>query len=150
MCHCGGAGAPDAIGVLKMTAPRLSGGPMPGEGTYKKVDGKHDLILDDHVSPHPSDQNQLSYMVKHAMGGGDFLLRTRRKVRSEVALLFLGYNLKRAVKVLGFQEIMDRLEAISHILFRILTYFCGLHNHHVLRGTRERERTKRTKKDFRA
>ena len=108
------------------------------------------LILDDHVSPHPSDQNQLSYMVKHAMGGGDFLLRTRRKVRSEVALLFLGYNLKRAVKVLGFQEIMDRLEAISHILFRILTYFCGLHNHHVLRGTRERERTKRTKKDFRA
>ncbi|MEG1241071.1 MAG: IS1182 family transposase [Oscillospiraceae bacterium] len=58
--------------------------------------------------------------VKHAMGGGYFLLRTRRKVRSEIALLFLGYNLKRAVKVLGFQGIMARLEAISHRLSQML------------------------------
>jgi transposase len=35
--------------------------------------------------------------VKHSMHGYYFLLRTRRKVRTEVALLFLGYNLKRAV-----------------------------------------------------
>ena len=49
--------------------------------------------------------------VKFAMQGYYFLLRTRRKVRTEVALLFLGYNLKRAVKALGFDAIMARLEA---------------------------------------
>lgn len=50
--------------------------------------------------------------IKRAMQGSYFLLRTRRKVRAEVALLFLGYDLKRAVKVLGFQGIMDRLTAV--------------------------------------
>ena len=49
--------------------------------------------------------------VKFAMQGYYFLLRTRRKVRTEVALLFLGYNLKRAVKALGFDAIMARLGA---------------------------------------
>ena len=49
--------------------------------------------------------------VKHSMNGGHFLLRTRRKVRTEVALLFLGYNLKRALSVLGFDEMMARLNA---------------------------------------
>ena len=51
--------------------------------------------------------------IKHTMNGSYFLLRTRRKVRVEVALLFLGYNLKRAVNVLGFDDIMARLDAIS-------------------------------------
>jgi len=49
--------------------------------------------------------------VKHAMNGGYFLLRTRRKVRTEIALLFLGYNLKRVYKILGFKEIMARLDS---------------------------------------
>lgn len=49
--------------------------------------------------------------VKFAMQGYYFLLRTRRKVRAEVSLLFLGYNLKRAAKALGFDAIMARLEA---------------------------------------
>ncbi|NLX93433.1 MAG: IS1182 family transposase [Clostridiales bacterium] len=60
--------------------------------------------------------------VKHSMHGYYFLLRTRRKVRTEVALLFLGYNLKRAYKVLGFSEIMARLDAVSHCLFRPLLH----------------------------
>ena len=51
--------------------------------------------------------------VKRTMNGGYFLLRTRRKVRTEIALLFLGYNLKRALNVLGFDAIMARLDAIS-------------------------------------
>lgn len=55
--------------------------------------------------------------IKRTMNGGYFLLRTRRKVRAEVALLFLGYNLKRAVKVLGFEGIMARLAAISPVIF---------------------------------
>jgi hypothetical protein len=57
--------------------------------------------------------------VKHTMNGGYFLLRTRRKVRAEVALLFLGYNLKRAVKVLGFEGIMARLDSLFRSFYGI-------------------------------
>jgi len=63
--------------------------------------------------------------VKHTMNGYYFLLRTRRKVRTEVALLFLGYNLKRACKVLGFREIMARLDAFSSAFFTFLRSFCS-------------------------
>ena len=51
--------------------------------------------------------------VKRAMNGHYFLLRTKEKVSGEVALLFLGYNLKRVINILGFEEIMKRLEAFS-------------------------------------
>lgn len=57
--------------------------------------------------------------IKRAMNGGHFLLRTRRKVRCEVALLFLGYNLKRAYNKLGFRALMARLDAVSRRLFHI-------------------------------
>ena len=50
--------------------------------------------------------------IKHTMNGGHFLLRTRRKVRSEVALLFSGYNLKRVMNILGFKELMRRLDSL--------------------------------------
>ena len=49
--------------------------------------------------------------VKRTMDGGYFLLRRRRKVRTEAALLLLGYNLKRVYNVLGFSEIMVRLDS---------------------------------------
>ena len=62
--------------------------------------------------------------VKRAMNGGYFLLRTRRKVRTEVALLFLGYNLKRAVKVLGFDGIMARLEEYGRSSRHAFIGFC--------------------------
>ena len=61
--------------------------------------------------------------VKRTMDGGYFLLRRRRKVRTEVALLFLGYNLKRAYNVLGFPTIMERLSALSSGLLRLLRLF---------------------------
>jgi len=56
--------------------------------------------------------------VKRTMDGGYFLLCKRRKVRCEIALLFLGYNLKRAVNVLGFKEIMARLDERSRHFLR--------------------------------
>ncbi|MDR2569877.1 MAG: transposase [Oscillospiraceae bacterium] len=62
--------------------------------------------------------------IKHTMNGGHFLLRTRRKVRCEVALLFLGYNLKRAIKTLGFSEIMARLDSLSHRIDNFIHRFC--------------------------
>jgi len=63
--------------------------------------------------------------IKHSLHGGYFLLRTRRKVRAEVALLFLGYNLKRAVKVLGFEGIMAKLDSLFSSISAILTKWDG-------------------------
>ena len=51
--------------------------------------------------------------IKRYMNGGYFLLRTLPKVKAEAALLFLAYNIKRASNVLGFKEIMARLDARS-------------------------------------
>ena len=50
--------------------------------------------------------------IKRTMDGGYFLLRTLRKVRTEAALLCLGYNLKRVSNVLGFKGLMARLDAL--------------------------------------
>jgi len=47
--------------------------------------------------------------IKRNMNGSYFLLRTLPKVRGEMALFCLAYNIKRAYNVLGFKEIMARL-----------------------------------------
>jgi hypothetical protein len=46
--------------------------------------------------------------VKFTMHGNHFQLRTLRKVRAEIALLFFGYNMKRVREVLGFEGLMKR------------------------------------------
>lgn len=71
--------------------------------------------------------------IKLTMNGGHFLLRTRRKVCAEVALLFLGYNLKRAVKVLGLEGIIwqDSIPffcAFTSFLHEIMPEFLHRHN----------------------
>jgi transposase len=48
--------------------------------------------------------------VKRTMDGGYLLLRTKRKVRAEAALLLLGYNMKRAKSALGFEQMMAMLD----------------------------------------
>lgn len=94
-------------------------------GIYEEVDErtrqKMDLYkLRQQIVEHPFGT------VKFAMQGYYFLLRTRRKVRTEVALLFLGYNLKRAVKALGFDAIMARLEAEKQRMKAVFTCFFQL------------------------
>lgn len=44
-----------------------------------------------------------------AMMGGGFALRTLPKVKGEMALAVLTYNLKRAMSILGIEELIDRL-----------------------------------------
>ena len=61
--------------------------------------------------------------VKFGLQGYYFLLRTRRKVRAEVALLFLSYNLKRAAKALGFDELMRKLGEEKHHYIAFFTRF---------------------------
>jgi len=50
--------------------------------------------------------------IKRSMNGSYFLLRTIKKVRGEVALLFLAYNFKRLKNILGFAELEARLRAL--------------------------------------
>ena len=48
--------------------------------------------------------------IKRAMGFSYFLLRGLKKVTGEFALMCLGYNLKRAKKLLGFEKMLELME----------------------------------------
>ena len=69
--------------------------------------------------------------VKRTMDGGYFLLRTKKKVKTEAALLFLGYNIKRTKGFLGFERTMalmsewqaflrERMPFIFHLIKPVL------------------------------
>ena len=47
--------------------------------------------------------------IKRAMDQGYFLLRGQKKTRGEFALTALAYNLKRAIKVLGVERLLEEL-----------------------------------------
>lgn len=49
--------------------------------------------------------------IKRAMGFGYFLLKGLRKVTGEFALMCLGYNIKRAKNLLGFEKMMEIMKA---------------------------------------
>lgn len=51
--------------------------------------------------------------IKRAMGFAFFLLRGLRKVTGEFALMCLGYNIKRAKNLLGFEKMMELMKAGS-------------------------------------
>jgi len=51
--------------------------------------------------------------IKRTMDSGYLLLRTRRKAEGEMALVFTGYNLKRAHAILGFDKIMETLDTLA-------------------------------------
>jgi transposase len=74
--------------------------------------------------------------IKRFMNGSYFLLRTLPKVRGEAALFYLAYNLKRAVNILGFKDIMAKLDAIhplsasSNSLFPFSSFISGFHSRH--------------------
>jgi hypothetical protein len=57
------------------------------------------------------------------MNGDYFLLRSLPKVRGEAALLFLAYNIKRASNVLGFKDIMAKLDACLINPVRFILFF---------------------------
>lgn len=47
--------------------------------------------------------------IKHTMNQGYFLMRGLPKVRSEMSLTVLAYNIKRVVRILGVQEMVEAL-----------------------------------------
>lgn len=49
--------------------------------------------------------------IKRARGFSYFLLRGLKKVTGEFALMCLGYNIKRAKNLLGFEKMMELMTA---------------------------------------
>jgi hypothetical protein len=47
--------------------------------------------------------------IKHAMNQGYFLMRGFEKVRAEMSLTVMAYNLKRAIKILGVPRMIEAL-----------------------------------------
>jgi len=62
--------------------------------------------------------------IKRNMNGSYFLLRTLPKVRGEMALFCLAYNIKRTYNILGFKEIMARLSLRLRFLVSFSHVFC--------------------------
>lgn len=90
---------------------------------YSKIYEETDKRTNENMSLYKRRQQIVEHpfgTVKFTMHGNYFLLRTRRKVRSEVALLFLGYNLKRVLKVLGFKEFMAKLDILYALFLNFL------------------------------
>jgi len=95
-------------------------------GEYSDICDAADQVFKDNLNQYRLRQQIVEHpfgTLKRTMDGGYFLLRRRRKVRTEAALLFLGYNLKRVYNVLGFEEIMARLDSL---ISRFLRFLWGL------------------------
>ena len=62
--------------------------------------------------------------IKRQLGFPQLNVRTKRKVEGEVSLLFLGYNLKRVIKLIGNTELIRYLRARNELLFeKIINLF---------------------------
>jgi len=99
-------------------------------GIYSNIYDESDQAFRDNLDAYKLRQQIVEHpfgTMKRTMDGGYFLLRRRRKVRTESALLFLGYNLKRAYNVLGFSEIMARLDSLTRHFSHYLQLFGGSH-----------------------
>jgi len=93
-------------------------------GRYSKICDETDKRTRENIVLYKRRQQIVEHpfgTIKFTMRGNYFLLRTRRKVCTEVALLFLSYNLKRVYTILGFHEIMARLDSLAaHFLAFIM------------------------------
>jgi transposase len=73
------------------------------ERAHERAQGNRELMrLRSASAEHP-------FGTLKAMLPGGFLVRTMAKVKGEMALAVLTYNLKRTLKILGFDELMRRL-----------------------------------------
>jgi len=58
--------------------------------------------------------------VKRSMNAGYFLTRGLESVKTEASLIFLAYNMKRVINILGVKEILRRIEArTSNIMLKM-------------------------------
>lgn len=95
---------------------------LPKNATYRYLrrDGNSDVLdrAEAKYAANTEEYRLRQQIVEHVFGtvkrtqdGGYFLVRTKEKVKAEVALLMLGYNLKRSRNVLGFTRMMELLDS---------------------------------------
>jgi transposase len=79
------------------------------------------------LSPDKEKMRKRKCVVEHPFGtikrwcdGYYTLLKGKEKVATDISLLFLGYNLKRAINMLGPQELIEKMR---QLMGRILSYF---------------------------
>lgn len=66
--------------------------------------------------------------IKRQLGFPQLNVRTKPKVEGEVSLLFLGYNLKRVINIIGNTELIRYFrEHTNSILSKIIAIFFGFH-----------------------
>jgi transposase len=93
-----------------------------GKATYRVIYRGKDADVLDRARRNFEDNKELYQLrqqtvepvfgtIKASMGFTSFLLRGLDKVRAEAALVFLGYNIKRSLGALGFQQM---IEALGH------------------------------------
>jgi len=93
---------------------------------YSKIYEETDKFMLDNMELYKRRQQLVEHpfgTIKFTLHGSNFLLRTRRKVCCEVALLFLSYNMKRALKVLGFAAFMARLDSLAATVLCFFPHF---------------------------
>lgn len=95
--------------------------PAAGEksgGTKREITGSYKVVRFDYHPDRGKLDNRKCIVehvfgtVKRALFGDHFLLRTKKKVNAEVALLFLGYNIKRVCNIVSTERILATLRAI--------------------------------------
>lgn len=111
--------APDGAGVTK------------GHYSYEKV-----KVVSFRLTPDLAKTTQRMCLsehpfgtIKRSMGEDHFLLRGLAKVEAEFSLMCLGYNIRRAAALLGFQRLMDLMVgegACSQAVYSMLRSMLGM------------------------
>ena len=66
--------------------------------------------------------------IKRQLGFPQLNVRTKLKVEGEVSLLFLGYNLKRVINIIGNTELVRYFkEHTNSVLSKTITVFLNFH-----------------------
>ena len=66
------------------------------------------------------DRNQLQMFSLEVLVNQFTLLKTKEKVTGEMATIFTMYNLRRAISILGANELIKRLKDVSHFVNTLL------------------------------
>lgn len=96
---------------------------------YDDIFAENDQRLQENMDTYKLRQQIVEHpfgTIKEPMNCRQFSVRTQKKVRGEGAMMFMCYNLKRLVNIMGFDKLMEGLRALLSYLF------CRLNNFFVL------------------
>lgn len=100
---------------------------------YFKTMYKADCLFNDNKELYHKRQELNEHVfgsVKRQLGFPILNVRTKPKVEGEISLLFLGYNLKRVINIMGNMELIQYFMAKSDVAFnqihKMLLHFCRM------------------------